>query len=367
LSTYKYVSEKRALLAKELKGDIEVAVDWNNPYFGKKFMQGVSYGLDEENAKGFTFTKGDSQIQRKMRIYTFNDHPDYINEMAKEINANKNIIAVLDALGSAEAVNQSVVMEKNGIVSISTRASDPSLTNHGFKYVFSTLPVSREFAKALVDFCERRKFEKIAILYARQGEGGLLLSGDFTDLIHNKNINVTFVRSFDTRESDYRNLIHELQQKPFDAIILAAKGEAAGRMIKQLRKMGIEKPIMSNMGLDDTAIWKFSEKKAYNTFVASVFDDAKNSVNLETDEFYNGFKKKFDEYPNDVARQGYDAIRILAAAIRKSNSAVPASIAGTLRFNFKGEYLNYYFDKDGRIVNKNIFIKEMKDGLFYKE
>lgn len=368
-SSYQYLLHKREQLANMDTGDINIGITWNLPYYGTSFMQGVNLALEQENEQGFTYTQDNTLIRKKMVLHYFNDEKINNTQITAEIVRDPKIIAVISLLESIEAIASSVSYEQYGILFLSTFASDQGLTNHGFKYVFSTIPIVREYAQALVDFAVLKAYKKIAYLYSREGSGGIDLTINFSALLHDKNIGVVASHSFDPMQEDYRQLIYDLMQHPIDAIVLGAKGESAARMINQLRTMGIDKPIIGSTGLDDTALWELSGKKSNNTFVASAFLDIKVNNDNIMDPIYNDFYKKFHTkygyYPDYVAKQGYEAVKILAAAIRKSNSIVPINIAGTLKYNFKGEYKNYYFTELGRIVNKKILIKEMKDGKFY--
>lgn len=345
-------------------GDINIAVTWNLPFLGVNFKRGVELALEEENGRGFTFTKDDVSIQKKIVLHEFHDDTANNERVIRKVVSNPNIIAALNIAESNQAISSSVSYEQHGILSISAFATDQHLTNHGFKYTFSILPTSREYAQALVDFCEFKGYKKIAVLYSRQGMGGLNLAINFSGLLKNKDIKVVFSHSLDPKQKDYRQLIYDLQQHPFNAILLGAKGEIAGRIINQLREMGVNKPLFSGISMDDTALWELSGKKSNNVFVASTYDDTQESEDRKSDAYIK-FYKKYGYPPNFAARQGYDALKIIAAAIRKSNSIVPIDIAGTLKYNFKNELGNNYFDNLGRIVNKTLYIKEMKNGEFY--
>ncbi|WP_333873004.1 ABC transporter substrate-binding protein [Methylobacter sp.] len=364
LSSYQYSLHKREELARKDTGDINIAVTWNLPFLGANFKRGAELALEEENERGFTFTKDDVLIQKKMVLHEFYDVSNDNNRMTEDIVSDPNIIAVLSISESNQAISSSVSYEQHGILSISTFATDQHLTNHGFKYVFSILPTSREYAQALVNFCDIKGYKNIAVLYSRQGMGGLNLAINFSGLLKNKDTNVIFSHSLDPKQKDYRQLIYDLQQHPFDAILLGAKGEIAGRVINQLREMGVNKPLFSGISMDDTALWELSGKRSNNVFVASIYDDTEKSEDRKSDA-YRKFYKKYGYPPNFAARQGYDGLKIIAAAIRKSNSIVPIDIAGTLKYNFKNELGNNYFDNLGRIANKKLFIKEMKNGEFY--
>lgn len=364
LSSYQYSLHKREELARMDTGDINIAVTWNLPFLGTSFKQGAELALEEENEQGFIFIKNNDRIQKKMVLHEFHADTNDNDRIVEKVVSDRNIVAVITISESNQAISSSVSYEQHGILSISTFATDQHLTNHGFKYTFSILPTSREYAAALVDFCERKGFKDIAVLYSRQGMGGLNIATNFSGLIKSKDTNIVFTHSLDPKQMDYRKLIYDMQQHHFDAILLGAKGEIAGRVINQLRTMGIDKPLFSGISMDDTALWELSGKKSNNVFVASIYDDTQNSGDSMS-EAYNKYYKKYGTPPNFAARQGYDAIKIIAAAIRKSNSIVPIDVAGTLKYNFKNELGNNYFDNLGRIVQKPLFIKEMKNGAFY--
>ncbi|MGZ5007723.1 MAG: ABC transporter substrate-binding protein [Methylobacter sp.] len=364
LSSYQYSLHKREQLARKDSGDINIAVTWNLPFLGTNFKRGAELALEEENEQGFVFTKDNVQIQKKMVLHEFHADTEHNNRITEDVVDDPNIVAVITISESNQAISSSVSYEQHGILSISTFATDQHLTNHGFKYAFSILPTSREYAAALVDFCERKGYKDIAVLYSRQGMGGLNIATNFSGLIKSKDTNIVFTHSLDPKQMDYRKLIYDMQQHHFDAILLGAKGEIAGRVIHQLREMGVNKPLFSGISMDDTALWELSGRKSNNVFVASTYDDTQKSVD-STSDAYIKFYKKYGYPPNFAARQGYDALKIIAAAIRKSNSIVPIDIAGTLKYNFKNELGNNYFDNLGRIINKTLFIKEMKNGEFY--
>jgi branched-chain amino acid transport system substrate-binding protein len=363
-SSYQYSLHKREELARMDTGDINIAITWNLSFMGTNFKRGADLALEEENKRGFTFTKDNVSIQKKMVLHEFHDDKINNNHIIEEVTGNKSIVAALTISETTEAIASSVSYEQHGIVLISAFATDQHLTNHNFKYTFSILPTSRQYSQALVNFCELKGYKNIASLYSRQGIGGLNLAINFTGLLNDKDIKVVFSHALDENQQDYRHLIYDLQQHSFDAILLGAKGEIAGRIIHQLRTMGVNNPLFSGISMDDTDLWELSDKQSNNVFVASIYDDTQESENSKSDAYIK-YYNKYGYPPNFYAGQGYDALKILAAAIRKSNSIVPIDVAGTLTYNLKNEFGNNYFNNSGLIVDKTMFIKEMRNGKFY--
>ncbi len=363
-SSYEYSLKKRQEIAKSDAPTIDIAVASNNKHFGESFVRGADLALEEENKIGFSFSKDMSApIQKKMVLHYFNEDKKDNKKMISDIVSNTNIVATISAQESSEAIDSSVLFEQHGVLFLSTFATDQHLTNHGFNYVFSSIPIALDYAAALVKYCEIAKYKKVTYLYPRGSLGAMNFTVSFGTLLFNKDIHIHSSYSFNEKMEDYRLIINKLAEKKPDAILLLAKGLSAAKMLNQLRSMGIETPVFGYIGLDDLDIWDAAKGKAYNTFVATTF-----KANTEEDKktaMYQAFYAKYGSYPNYLAIQGYDALKMLAAAIRKGNSSIPINIAGSLKYNFKGLYKDYYFNRLGRIENQSIKIKEMKNGEFY--
>jgi len=359
LSSYKYSQDQRIELAKNLTEDIDIALIWNNAFSGTDFEKGAKIAVEEENQAGFFFSKDNVNLQKKLILHSF--HDDKINNVyiTKKIINDKHIVAAIGLQESTEAVKSSVSFEMYGIVMLSTAASDEHLTNHHFKYIFSTMPISKRYSSALVDFANTRKYKQIACLYSREGIGGFNLISNFISSLINKDIRVVFSHSIDSKQEDYRELIYDMQKESFDAILLGVKGDAAARIIKQMRSMGIDKPILSGLSLDDTSLWNKSNQNANKLFVASIFNDTEDNTEIKY------YKEKLGKSATFSAFQGYNAIKVLAAAIRKGSSYSPIDIAGALKYNLKNDSGTSYFSEIGLVAKNTIFIKEMKNGKFY--
>jgi len=359
LSSYEFLQKQRTELAKAKSGDIEIALICNKAFSGTDFKKGADLAAEEENEKGFFFSKDNIKFQKKMILHSY--HDDKINNdyLTSQIINNKHIVAAISLQESTEAIKSSVSFEKYGIVMLSTAASDEHLTNHEFKYTFSTIPTSKSYTLSLVDFANTKKYKQIACLYSREGIGGFILIRNFISSLINTDISVIFSHSITSKKEDYRELIYDMQKKPFDAIVLGVKGDAAARIIKQMRSMGVNQPILSGISLDDTTLWNKSNQTANNIFVASIFDDTENNKD------FTHYKDKLGKNASFSAFQGYNAVKVLAAAIRKGESYNPIDIAGALKFNLKNDIGNSYFTEEGLVAKNTIFIKEMKNGKFY--
>jgi branched-chain amino acid transport system substrate-binding protein len=359
-TSYDYSFAKRQELAKTATDDIKIAVILKKDA-PESFRKGIEVALAEENKQGFVFTRDKKQITRKLAIRYVKE----VDKISSVVNDHETI-AVLGFVGSVAAVEASISYENYGILFLSAIATDERLTNHGLKYTFSIIPVDKDYAKQLVEFAASKQYRRVSYLYSRQGTYGLNLSNNFSSFLLGKDIKIIGSYSFDPAKHDQRELIYEMLQNKPDAVLLGAIGDVAARMIYQLRTLGITEPILGSDGLDNPKIWATSGEKASNTYVASVYLDNPYTKNRNTyTEFHDTFLQQNGEPPDYLARQGYESVKILAAAIRKGDSTVPITIAATLKYGIGELFGGYKFDGFGRIMNKEIIMKVMNKGAFY--
>ena len=353
-TTYEYSLKHRAKIAAQNNKYIHVAAVWdlkNN----RNFMDGIALAVDEVNQQGIKLESKNKTVNAQIVIHQFDDstRQNSLNSRLK-ITANHKIVAVLGHSSSVTAIAGSISYEYNGILFISTVATDPELTGHGFKYTFSIIPSADLFAVRINKFLQKQQWHKLLALHARD-QYGLEMFERFASKVEQP-IQIVSAKSFSVEQQDYKPLIYNLLKNDFDAVFLTAEDKNAANMIKQLREMGVTKPIIGSDGLDNMNIWNWSENKANQTYVATIFENQ--------DGFVEKFKKTYGREAGYQAYQGYKAVGVLADAIRYTGTSEPLRVASTLKYTNKEKHDNYEFDNNGLVRNLKIYIKQMKDGKF---
>lgn len=354
IATYDYAIQKRTEIASKKYRDIHVAVVWDKN--DKSFMDGISLALKEINEQGIMI-KSNNTSKAQIVLHEYDDStPQSAQQSSLDIANDHRIVAVIGHSTSASAIPASITYEYNGVLFISIVATAPILTDHGFKYTFSTIPTDNSFADKVIEYALQRKWYKLLVLHARNHYGRNMYNR-FASQIRPP-LEMVYSKSFFDEETDYRAIIFELMKKDFDAVLLGAMDENAAQMIKQLREMGMDKPILGGDGLDNKKIWGWSEHNANNMYASSIF--------VHDADFVKKFNLIEDQYTGYVVSQAYEALHILADAIQKTGSSDPILVASTLLYSYKQGYKGYAFDTKGLITNKELYIKEMKDGNFIK-
>lgn len=354
------MTQQRAALAAKATGDIVIGIV-DTKRQPNLYHEGVHLAIEELNHQG-------GVLGRKLRPIYKDDAGDAQigREIAQDFARDPNVVAVIGHRWSSVAIPTSIIYEANGIVFISPGSTHPDLTRADDKFVFRNIPSDRDTGEEIAQFTQRQGYQKIALIYDRDSYGKRL-----ADIFH-KHINnlegceIVSKNSYSAWEKDFRFTIANLVQKAeFDVVFVAAGGAVSGsNLIRQMRKMGVNTPIIASDILDSPRLIHIAGKAAEGVILPTVFDP-KHPSSI-TRAFVRKFKTQYSVPPDTWAAQGYDAVKVLAAAIEKSESTVPITVSTTLRFMDKWEGVtgSYVFSASGDIIEKNIYFKRFENGEF---
>ncbi|MDM8540619.1 ABC transporter substrate-binding protein [Desulfococcaceae bacterium HSG9] len=352
--------EKRAARAVKTTGDIVIGIV-DTKRQPNLYHEGVTMALEELNKEG-------GVLGRKLRPIFEDDtgNAQVGREIAKNFAKNPDVVAVIGHRWSSVAIPASIIYEASGIVLISPGASDPDLTRSDDKFILRNIPSDMVTGKEIAKFVHSQGYKKVAIIYDRDSYGKYLANIFHKHINDIKDIEIVSKSSYSDWEKDFRFMIASIIKKTeFDAVFLGAGGAVSGsNLIKQMRNMGVNVPIVTSDILDSPRLIHIAGKAAEGVILPTVFNPKHPSP--ITRAFVRQFKKKYSIVPDTWAAQGYDAVRVLAAAFEKSESVVPMAVSTTLHFMNKwhGVTGGYSFTSNGDITGKDLFFKEFKDGEF---
>jgi len=354
---YGNLAKRRAEKAAQGKGDIVIGIV-DSSKMPSLFAEGVKLAIEEINKQG-------GISGRRIRPLFYDDENSVAKgqKIAVKLSENTDVIAVIGHLYAEVAISAAVTYEENGVVFISPSTTDQDLIRESSTYTFRNIPVDEDIAEEMGAFVERSGYTKLAILFDSESPGKRL-AGIFHKYAVEHGIKVVTEKSYSSGEEDYRLLIADLLKKDFDALFLGGVLPSAANMIRQIRGMGLNVPIISSELLDSPELWKIAGKAAEGTIISTVFDY--KLPRTVTSNFVKTFNARSGSDPDTWAAQGYDAIRLLAYAIEKGESGVPLIIGTTLRSleNWQGVTGKYSFERDGNISGKAVFFKAVRNGKF---
>jgi len=199
-------------------------------------------------------------------------------------------------------VGENMFMTAFGDDDQSYAIADYAYDTLGHRRVYVWTDDSMDFTRALTFFFKERFLER----------GGEIIDEDF----------------FMMGDTDFSAQIARLEAvDPVpDAVFISAIPSEAGLSIRQIREAGITMPIISGDGFDTELVATVPGPELANDVFFSTHTYLADD-RPEVQEFIDAYEAKFGHPPeNSFAPLGYDAIGLIANAIRQAGSAEPEAI-----------------------------------------
>jgi branched-chain amino acid transport system substrate-binding protein len=154
---------------------------------------------------------------------------------------------------------------------------------------------------------------------------------------------------------DFRLAVNQLKGIKADVIMFSSGNDAnTAAFLRQARRVGISTPILvacdrssDFADLTGTALRNTTFIRLYNVAAATP----------QNRKFVAAFRARYGRLPDTSAVQGYDALRILAGAVRMSGTLNPLDLAFAVRYKpvWVGANGEYRFDGNGELKEKGLF------------
>jgi branched-chain amino acid transport system substrate-binding protein len=340
------------------KGDIAIGLAWPVGSRNHMIKEGVELAVDEINGQG-------GINGRKIRLVVKDDEETVTGgvTVAQSLIKIPDLVAVIGHGASYVSIAVSAIYEEAGIVMLSPASTAPSLTQRGYQFIFRNIPSDAEIARQLVLYAARQGYRRMAICYSEDSYG-LGLANAFEDHAKNEGIKIVDRISYYAGVEDLERVANKWKALDYDAVFVAHEVTDGAIFIADAVKAGISGPFLAGDAMDTPQLCEVAGKAAEGTVVGSIFNPEDSRP--ETKDFIDKFSKVYNTPPTSYAAQGYDAVRLLAAAIEESGSTDPKAIAAKLR-TFKekpGAAGSHTFTDNGDDVGNLVVKKVIRHGEF---
>jgi len=343
------------ILLTEPRQPIHIGLVWPREKVYGQMIQGALLAQEEINQAGGILGG------RPIQLWGFDD----VFDIANDITQNLDILAMIGHRNSRLSILASITYEYRGMLYLAPRAIRMALTTHNFKYVFRSIPNSKQMGAQLAHFMKWRGHKQVVMLYSRD-EYSEEVTSEFYENAVDMGIEIVHRASFFRHRKNFRSIIADFRGKKFDGIFLATWPKTAADLMKQTRDMGIRDiPFVGVDAMDSPLLPEIAGPAAEGTVVPTVYD-SRAVTSLSSLQFIKNFRRRFNRMPDTWAAQGYDGVKLLAYAMEDSKSSVPLVVATTLRYLdfWLGVTGVYRFDRSGDITGKLYKFNELKDGKF---
>ena len=338
--------------------EIVIGVAWPFETNKNLFDEGIDLAVQEINRSGGI--KG-----RELRLLKEDDGSVLEKGMAiaESFAENKAIQAVIGHDNSFISIPASTIYNNAGLVMLSPASTAPDLTKNDYKYIFRDLPNDDEIARQLAGYLAEQGFRRMVIYYSKDSYG-TGLANSFEDQARLQGITIVDRFDYYANSEDLRRLNSRWQAYGVDGIFIARLMPEGGQFIFDAGQAGIKLPFMSGDALDSPLLSEIGGKVAEGTIIGSVFNPYIDRP--EVKKFVTNFLAKYNEMPSSDAALGYDAVKMLAVAIEKSDLHNHSTVAKELRNlgRWSGVTGIHEFNEKGDDIGNLVVIKKLQNGKF---
>jgi branched-chain amino acid transport system substrate-binding protein len=323
-------------------------------HLGKDNENGVRLALDEANAKGIKL--GGKKIKFELMAEDDQADPKLGPTIAQKF-ADAKVAGVVGHLNSGVTIPASAVYNQAGIPVISGSATNPKLTEQGFKVVFRTVGRDDQQGPAVAQYLGGMKLKKVAIAddATAYGEG---LANEVEKTLKAAGIQIVAREKTNDKATDFKAILTKMKGKAPDAVFYGGMDATGGPMLKQARELGIKSVFAFGDGACTTEMSKLAGPAAEGL----ICSQAGLPVEAASPEFVKAFNAKYGEI-KQYAPFTYDGANLIIASMQKADSADPAKYLPELaKISMKGATGPIAFDEKGDRKNAEITIFTLKDG-----
>jgi len=324
-------------------------------HLGKDDENGVHLAVDEATAKKMKI--GGKTIKFEMMSEDDQADPKMGPTIAQKF-VDAKVAGVVGHLNSGVTIPASAVYNQAGTPMISGSATNPKLTEQGFKVVFRTVGRDDQQGPAVAAYvASELKAKKVAIAddATAYGEG---LANEVEKTLKAAGVSVVAREKTNDKATDFKAILTKMKGKNPDVIFYGGMDATGGPMIKQARELGIKAVFAFGDGACTSEMTKLGGPASEGL----ICSQAGLPTQMASKSFQDAFKAKYGEV-KQYAPFFYDATNILIAAMQKADSTDPAKyLPMVAAISFDGATGHIEFDAKGDRKDAEMTIFQMKGG-----
>jgi branched-chain amino acid transport system substrate-binding protein len=287
--------------------------------FGLSSNKGFRLAFDEINAAGGINGK-------KVKLITVDDQGK--NEEAASavtrLITQDNVVALLGEVASSRSKAAAPIAQKYQVPMITHASTNPEVTKAG-DYVFRICFIDPFQGLVMAKFAmQNLKLKKAAILRDVKSDYSVGLADVFAAEFKKMGGDILTDLSYQTGDIDFKAQLTQIRSKNPEVIFIPGYYTEVGLIAQQARQLGIKAPLLGGDGWDSSKLNEIGKEAINGNYYSNHYTT--ESTDPAVVEFIKKFKEKYNETPDAMAALGYDAARILAAAIGRAKEVTPKAI-----------------------------------------
>jgi len=325
-------------------------------HLGKDNENGARLAIEEANAAGIKI--GGNPVKFELIAEDDQADPKIGNTVAQKL-VDAKVAGVVGHLNSGTTIPASAIYNQAGIPMISGSATNPALTEQGFKTVFRVVGRDDQQGPAVANFLIGSAKPKVAAVIDDATAYGEGLANEVEKTLKAAGVRVLPREKGTDKTVDWKAVLTKVKGKKPDVVFYGGMDATGGPLLKQARELKIG----AVFAFGDGACTDKMAELAGAAAEGMICSQAGIPVQAAGKKFLDAYKARFNIDPILYAPFTYDAAMLMIEAMKKADSTDPAKFLPALAAsNHNGASGNIRFDEKGDRKDAEMTIFSMKDG-----
>lgn len=311
---------------------------------GINIRNGAQLAVDQHNA---------ANANCKITLKTFDTEgdPQKATQVAPRIVGDQSIVALIGPAFSGETKATGGVFNQAGLVSVTASATNPTLTDNGWKTFFRGLANDDVQGPAVAKYLTGTMGKKKVCVIKDDTEYGAGLARAVTASLGSANADCN--GDVKKGERDFSAVINKATQANPDAVFYAGYYSEAAPLAQQLKTAAPDVTFVAGDGSNDPNFISLAGNSAKGAILSCPCGPA-------PDKFKADYTAKFNQQPGVYSVEAYDLATILMKGIAAGKTTRPQLVNYIRTYDGNGLARKYQWTPKGELTASNIWVYEVK-------
>lgn len=332
----------------------------NHAHYGIETLKGMQMAVEEINKTGL--------LGKQVEIVE-GDHGSNQSEAAAVTQKliTQKVAAIVGDPTTGITKLAAPIAQSSGVLLMSAGAVGPGVVEIG-DYIFRDTLLDAVAAPAVTKYLANElQWKRVALVTTTGLAYSEGLTKIFKDALAENNIEIITESSIMEKDTNFSAQVTNLTNKEFDGVVFTGYYTEGALFMKEMRKQGLNQVMVGGDGLLGTELMSLGEKAVEGSMVYTGFAVDLDNAEGATKDFIEKYQAKNNgALPDMFAAQGYDAVMLVADAIKAANSEDPRVFREKLAQtkDWSGVTGTITMDASREPIKSPVYLLEVVDGKF---
>ncbi len=329
--------------------------------FGQSTKNAIELAADEINKAG-----GINGRQIQIIVEDDQGEPAKAATVVTKLINQDRVEAILGEVASSNTLAAAPKAQESHIPMITPSSTNPAVTKVG-DFIFRVCFIDPFQGEVMAKFATNSlKAKRAAILYDFNSDYSRGLQQFFKRSFTALGGTIVTEQSYTQGDRDFSGQLTAIRAANPDVIYAPGYYGEVGVIAKQTKQLGIKAPLLGGDGWDAPQLWELGGDALTGSYISNHYsvDDPSPAIQ----KFVNDYRSRFNAVPDALAALGFDAMRVLADAIRRAGTTERQKLRDAIAqtSNFPGVTGAITINAERNAVKPAVVLK-LQDGKFVYE